>query len=119
MAEEYKSTVPLEQRQKETADIRSMYPGKLPIFLEKFRKSALPQIGKYKCLAPRDNSMTGFIRGLRKKFKLDSTQGLFVFVGGRDLVTGDTLISELYERNRSEDGFLYLVYNEQPVLGSN
>ena len=119
MAEEYKSTVSLEERKKETERIRLMYPGKLPIYLEKYHKSALPQAGKNKCLAPMDNSMTGFIRGLRKKFQLDPTQGLFVFVNGNEIVTGDALISELYERKRNEDGFLYLVYNEHPVLGGN
>jgi len=31
-------------------------------------------------------------------------------VNGRDLVTGDTLISELYEKKQSEDGFLHLTY---------
>lgn len=119
MAEEYKSTVSLEERKKETERIRLMYPGKLPIYLEKFRKSALPQVGKNKCLAPMDSSMTGFIRGLRKKFTLDHTQGLFVFVNGNEVVTGDALISELYERKRNEDGFLYLIYYEHPVLGGN
>jgi len=51
------------------------------------------------------------------KLQLDPTQSLFVCVNGRDLVTGDTLISELYERSHSEDGFLYLVYGKEKGFG--
>lgn len=118
MAEEYRTTVGIEERKHETERIRHMYPDKLPVFLQKYKRSGLPDVVKNKCLAPMDSSMSGFTRGLRKKFQLDSTQTLFVFVNGRELVTPDTQLAQLYERWRNEDGFLYLVYNEQPVLGA-
>ena len=41
MAGQYTSKVSLEQRKKETEKIRLLYPGKVPIFLEKLRKSAI------------------------------------------------------------------------------
>ena len=55
---------------------------------------------------------------LRKKFQLKPSQCFFVYVNGSDIVTGDTLLSELYERKCNEDGFLYLVYTEQVTFAS-
>ena len=122
----------MEQRKKETEKIRLMYPGKVLIFLEKFRKSAIlkspsTSVLRHTLSLHIDISL---LKGklqmhlnvtshplLRMKLQLDPTQSLFVCVNGRDLVTGDTLISELYER--SEDGFLYLVYGKEKGLGGN
>lgn len=117
MSIRFQQTVPLEERKRETEKIRQQYSNKLPIFLEKAKNSRLPDIQKNKCLAPIDHTVSGFIGGLRKKLKLPKTEGFFVFVNGSELVTGDTLMSELYERKKNEDGFLYMVYSEQEILG--
>lgn len=54
---------------------------------------------------------------LRKKLQLRKELALFVFVNGTDLVTGDTLMRELYASRQDEDGFVYMTYSEQEVLG--
>ena len=49
--------------------------------------------------------------------RLEKDLALFLFVNGNELVQGETLMGEVYERKRDEDGFLYITYSEQPVLG--
>jgi hypothetical protein len=54
---------------------------------------------------------------LRKKIQLRRELALFVFVNGTDIISGDMLVSNVYENKKDEDGFLYMTYSEQEVLG--
>jgi hypothetical protein len=38
-------------------------------------------------------------------------------VNGTDIISGDMLIRNVYESKKDEDGFLYMNYSEQEVLG--
>ena len=84
-----------EDTKKQVAKMRLQYPDKLPIFLERYCHSRLPQLGPYKCLASSNCNFASLYRSVRRKFKLGPSQSLYLHVNGRDLVTGDTLISEL------------------------
>ena len=117
MASEFRARTTSEERRRETEEIRRQYPGKVPVFVEKHGDSELPEIEKKKFLAPADSSIGGFISGLRKKLNLSRSQAFFVFLEGRELLSGDSLMSELYQRKKNDDGFLYLIYREQESVG--
>lgn len=95
--------------------MRLKFSDKLPIFLER----CLPPLYTYNKAkshripsnAPMNRKMAALFWSIRKKLKLDSGEAVYLHVNGRDLVLGDTLLSELYERKRSEDGFLHLIYS--------
>jgi GABA(A) receptor-associated protein len=57
------------------------------------------------------------IQVLRKKLRLRKEDSFIIFANGIYLVPPTSTIDELYERYRSEDGFLYFLYTEQEAFG--
>ena len=42
---------------------------------------------------------------------------LYFFVNGKNLLKGDTLMAQVYEKKRDPDGFLYITYTDETTLG--
>ena len=57
-----------------------------------------------------------FVYIIRKRIKLEASQALFVTVNSV-LESSNTMISELYETQKDEDGFLYIVYTSENTFG--
>ena len=51
------------------------------------------------------------------KLQLDKAQALFLFINGKEMLKMDTLIAEIYEAKKDADGFLYVAYSTENVLG--
>ncbi|PRP83083.1 autophagy protein 8 [Planoprotostelium fungivorum] len=98
-------------RRKEFAEkIRGKYPDRIPVIVEKAPKSDAPEIDKKKYLVPADITAGKFIFEIRKQIKLSPDQAIFLFVNDTIPATGQ-LMSQIYEKNRDEDGFLYVTYS--------
>lgn len=106
-----------EQRKTESGKMRASWADKVPIIIEKNAASRLDEIANTKLLCPSHYSFQQFLQGLRLKVKLPKESALFVFLNGKDLVTGDRTIASIYEQHKDPDGFLYLMYCEHPTLG--
>ena len=39
-------------------------------------------------------------------------------MNGKNLLKGDTLIAQIYEKKRDPDGFLYIIYTEESSFGA-
>ncbi|GMJ15295.1 AUTOPHAGY-RELATED 8A, AUTOPHAGY 8A [Hibiscus trionum] len=107
----------LEKRQGEVARIRSKYPDRIPVIIEKSEKSMVPDIDKNKYLVAADSSVGQFVFVIRKRIKLSAEEAIFVFVNNT-LPPTAALMSAIYEENKDEDGFLYMTYSGENTFGS-
>ncbi|CAG9315659.1 unnamed protein product [Blepharisma stoltei] len=113
----YKEEKTLDERKHETEKIQSRWPEKIPIILEKDSRCTLEALPKSKFLCSNDFTVQQFTASIRKKLNLDKSAGVFIFIGGKELLSGEALMREVYQQKKDEDGFLYMLYSEHEVLG--
>jgi len=112
----FQKETPFEKRQEESGNILKNYPGRIPIIVERFPNStSVPELSKKKFLCPSEITFGQFTDTIRKKLSIDSTQALFFFVP--DLVNNEIIISDLYDKKKNEDGFLYISYAGENAFG--
>jgi GABA(A) receptor-associated protein len=104
---------------KETfTSVMKKFPDRIPIILEKNRDStSIQSIRKKKFLVPRDITISHFQYIIRKRIKLKSEEAIFLFTDTNDLVTGNTLMSQIYNTYKDESGFLFLLYSAEETFG--
>ena len=78
MAASFKTTHPFEARLDEAQRIKSKFPGRVPIIVERANKSDLPVIDKNKFLVPGDLTVSQFVFVVRKRLALSPEQSLCV-----------------------------------------
>ena len=116
MENKFKEKYSFEKRKNESSKVYQIYPDRVPIIVQKHFSSELPEVNKCKYLVPREMNLGQFIYIIRKRIKLDSHQALFVTVNCV-LGSSSTVISELYDNHKDEDGFLYVVYTSENTFG--
>jgi GABA(A) receptor-associated protein len=113
----FKTTNSFEARAEEARRIREKFPGRIPVIVERGRRSTtVPMLDKQKFLVPGDLNVSQFIFVIRKRLNLPSEQALFLFVGNTLPTTG-MLIRELHASYADKDGFLYVTYCGENVFG--
>jgi GABA(A) receptor-associated protein len=111
-------TPDVSKRKSESTKIREKYPDRVPIICEKAPFSKLKEVDKTKYLVPYDLTAANFSFIIRKRLELSKEAALFLLVGGKHSITGDTSMSEIYEKYRDpEDGFLYIAYTSELTWG--
>lgn len=116
----YRERVSIQQRTAETANVRLRHPGKFPIIVERSLRAVAgtPTLVKCKYIVPGDITIAQFLMILRKNLKMDSSQGLFMFVGDlRLLPRANASVSEVYSEHASGDGLLYMEYTLESTFG--
>ncbi len=93
------------------------YNDRVPVVCEKAPGASIPDIDKTKYLVPKEFSVQQFIYIIRKRLKLEKEQALWLFINGRQVLKGDTIMSCAYERSKDADGFLYITYSGENVFG--
>ena len=107
----------LQSRRKQSEDLLKKYPQKVPIILEKDPKCNITEIKKKKFLCPIRQTISHFNAIIRGSAELDPTEALFLLVNGNNSIIGDVSMGEIYEKNKDEDGFLYIVYSSELAWG--
>ena len=106
----------LAERKEESSRVKSKYPDRVPVIVEKARESDVPNIDKTKYLVPADLTMGQFMYVIRKRIKLAPDVGLYFFVGN-NISSSATLLGEVYENKKDKDGFLYVCYSGENTYG--
>ena len=112
----FKNTYPYISRYHESSRVLNKYPDRVPVICEKSRNSKMDEIDKHKYLVPNELTCGQFIYVIRKRLKLPAEKAIFIIVNGTIPPTSST-ISEIYHKNKSEDGFLYVTYTSENVFG--
>lgn len=115
----YKSNTTFEERKKETTLIRSKYPEKYPVIVQRSVKDTeLKDIDRNKFLVPCDIPVLDFLNILRKRVhNMNEDKSLFFYVGTGKLITMTQPCSALYDLEKDEDGYLYIFYQGENTFG--
>jgi len=117
----FKTENTLERRIQLAGKIRHLYPDRLPVIVEKVANSNVPDISKKKFLAPADMAVSKFLMEVKKQLQMagDSSQvAIFLFVNKVVLPPSATLMSQIYDKYKDEDGFLYISYSGENTFGT-
>ena len=93
--------------------IKNNYPDKVPIICERDPKSNLQDLDKHKYLVPMDLTVSQFNFMIRRRLGIPDIIPLYFIVNGKDFISGDFLISEIYDKYKDyQDGLLYIAYSD-------
>ena len=114
----FENMTSMENRLMEAERIKTKYPDRVPVLVEKATGSDAPSIDKKKYLVPADLTFGQFIYVIRKRLKLDPEMALFLFVNNI-LPSSSTTVEEIYKLHKSDDMFLYVVYDLEKTFGQD
>jgi len=117
-ARSFRDNFPFQKRLNESIIIREKYPERIPIICEKWgNDDDVPDIDRKKYLVPNDLSIANFMYVIRKRLKLSSDKGIYLFVDDKVMPTTSALLSQYYEEYKDDDGFLYISYSGESTFG--
>jgi len=105
-----------EKRKNEAARIRSKYPDRIPVIVERAEKSDIVEIDKKKYLVPVDLTVGQFVYVIRKRIQLSPEKAIFIFVNNV-LPPTSASMATIYEEQKDADGFLYVSYSGENTFG--
>ncbi|KAL0973875.1 hypothetical protein UPYG_G00212300 [Umbra pygmaea] len=110
----------LATRKNEVCSIRTKFPNKLPVIVERYlREKTLPLLDKTKFLVPFELTLGQFLCLLRSKIELEPTQALYLLVSEKSMSCMSCSMGEVYSQYSDPDGFLYLTYASQDMFGGD
>lgn len=114
----YKIKKSFSERKSESDKIRMKYPERIPIICEKSSRSNIPidNLDKSKYLVPHDLTAGQFMYVIRKRLKMNASEGLYLFCNGH-IMSCSTIISTAYDNYKDPDGFLYIKYSKESTFG--
>ncbi|OAY62577.1 Autophagy-related protein 8i [Ananas comosus] len=112
----FKEEFTFEERLQESKDILAKYPDRVPVVVERFSRTDLPEMEKRKFLVPRDMTVGQFIHILRSRLHLPSGKALFIFIQDT-LPQTASIMDSMYQQYKDEDGFLYMCYSSEKTFG--
>ena len=112
------SKKPLEVRKNEASIIKSKYPDRIPVYVYRSEQanSKIPHIDKNKYLVPCELSVGQFMSVIRKRLDTNHTVALF-FITNNTVPRMHITMETLYEEQKSEDDFLYILYTGENTFG--
>ena len=99
---------------KNTSDmIKFKYINRVPIIVDCTDKITLD---KNKYIVPNDLSIAQFIFIIKKRLKINPSDAIFITCNNK-LINSNTTIEYVYNKEMSDDGFLYFIISLENVFG--
>ena len=114
--EPYKKRMCFEARCNECLRVQEKYPSRVPIIIEKNPRSKLPGIDKIKYLVPKEHTIGQIITVIRKRVEVKHNEAIFIFINDVLPCMSDIII-DVYNKNKDNDGFLYITYSGENTFG--
>lgn len=111
----FKRNNTLEKRKEKSRSIMEKYSDRIPVICQ--TSNDLPDLDNYKFLVPDDLTTTNLNYVIRKRIQLEKDKALYFFVG-KSLMPSTILCSQLYDRFKDEDGFLYVYICCESTFGN-
>lgn len=80
-------------------------------------KDSQKEYMKTKYIVSQDKSFGEFMSGFRKGITVNSDKGLFFSSCSGIMLVPNQLMSQIYQRFKDEDGFLYIIYTCENTFG--
>uniref|UniRef100_UPI00398ED00A microtubule-associated proteins 1A/1B light chain 3C-like n=1 Tax=Pristiophorus japonicus TaxID=55135 RepID=UPI00398ED00A len=107
-------------RKEESALIRSKYPQKVPVIVERYPEERyLHSLDKTKFLVPQDVIISHFSTIIRNRLAVSPTQVFYLVVKNRSVSNMCATIAQLDQEFRDSDGFLYISYASHEMFGAS
>lgn len=103
----------LEYRKQESIRLRIAFNSRIPLILEKDSRCPYSDIRKYSFLPPDSTKLSTIISIIRKRLKLPQNKSLYIYADGTTLLDDCSNLSQIYEKHKQPDGFLYLLYHNE------
>ena len=113
----FKKENSLEKRKENYKKIKETHPKEIPIICEKSKDSKIDKIIKTRYLLKEEFKFAYFMKLIKAKLELKEDEALFFFIDGKYSLTGQETIKEIYDKYKSNDGFLYILYGEEKFFG--
>lgn len=99
-------------------EIKRQQPDKVPIIIERYESERnLPILDHCKYLVPDHITIADVMQIIRRRLHLHPDQAFYLLINEKSMVSISMTVGELYDMEREQDGFLYIVYASQPAFG--
>lgn len=117
----FKKENSLKNRQLKLQNIKNNFPDKIPLIIQKYKNSELPEYQKDKFLVPDFFTINDLINYFKKRFDIGAEYELILYLNEDNYVESKNLsITEIYDQYKDqEDGFLYLYYTNSLIEKDN
>lgn len=113
---EFKKKYTYDQRKSEASRVCAKYRDRIPIIVEQEKSSRMPLLDKRKYLVPDSMTVGQFMYILRKRLRLSPDKAIYMFFGN-NIEPNSKELSEVYEKHRDSDNFLYASIGAEKTFG--
>ena len=112
----FKEQFSFDQRKEKLKKFQEKYPGRIPVVLQNDNRSPFPPMKKHYYLFGSDVTCSKLMVFVRKQISIGPEMAMWLFVDGV-IPSLSATIGEMYEQNKADDGFLYVVYCGELTFG--
>ena len=107
----------LEKRLEQSTRIREKNEGKIPVIVEKGKHAEnLKEVDTLKLILPPQSHIADLLQVVQQKVVTKEYQQIYLKVG-KEVPAPKIALSDIYEKKKDEDGFLYVTYEAETPMG--